>query len=186
MNALARKSERRSERLLDDLLASQGWDLRSPPRGDQYLQAEYRADENLAEALKTASKSGDGLGIPEAILVDEGKPLLMVETKASPESIEQAIEDAKGYGDALVAHGHHPLAVALAGTQADAFRLQVLKQSTARWVPVTYEGHPINWIPGKVDAQRLAVPGSTAEIRSTPPPDHVLAARANEINRPAT
>ena len=184
MNALARTSERRSERLLADLLESQGWDLRSPPRGELYLQTEYRADANLAEALKTASKSGDGLGIPEALLVDDdGNPLLVVETKASPESIDEAIGDAKGYGDALTAHGYHPLAVALAGTEADEFRLQVLKRSAAYWVPITYDGHPINWIPGKVDVRRLAVPGSTAEIRPTPPPDYVLAARANEINR---
>lgn len=95
MNAPVRKSERRSERLLDDLLASQGWDLRSPPRGDLYLQAEYRADDNLAEALKTASKSGGGSGIPEAILVDEDQPLLLVEAKAAPDTIGRAVADAK-------------------------------------------------------------------------------------------
>ena len=183
MNALARKSERRSERLLDDLLASQGWDLRTPPRGDLYLQVEYRSDASLAEALKSASKSGGGTGIPEAILVDEDTPLLVVETKASPEDIDQAVEDAEGYGDALVENGYSPLAVALAGTEADEFRLQVLKRSADRWVPITYDGHPINWIPGKVDVRRLAIPDSTAEIRPTPPPDYVLADRANGINR---
>ena len=183
MNALARKSERRSERLLYDLLVSQGWDLRSPPRGDLYLQAEYRADENLAEALKTASKSGSGSGIPEAILADGGQPLLVVEAKASPGAIDQAVVDAKGYGDALIAHGHHPLLVALAGTEAEEFSLKVLKRDGARWVHITYDGHPINWIPGKVDVRRLTVPGSSAEIRPTPPPDYVLADRADEINR---
>lgn len=183
MNVLSRQSERRSERLLDDLLASQGWDLRCPPRGDLYLQAEYRADENLTEALKTASKSGGGSGLPEAILVDEGQSLLVVEAKASPGAIDQAVADAKGYGDALTAHGHHPLVVALAGTEAEEFRLQVLKRDGARWVPITYDGHPINWIPGKVDVRRLTVFGSSAEIRPTPPPDYVLADRANEINR---
>lgn len=183
MNAPVRKSERRSERLLDDLLASQGWDLRSPPRGDLYLQAEYRADDNLAEALKTASKSGGGSGIPEAILVDEDQPLLLVEAKAAPDAIGRAVADAKRYGDALTAHGHHPLVIALAGTEAEEFRLQVLKRDGARWVPITYDGHPINWIPGKVDVRRLAVAGSSAEIRPTPPPAHVLAERADEINR---
>ena len=183
MNALARKSERRSERLLYDLLVSQGWDLRSPPRGDLYLQAEYKADENLAVALKTASKSGSGSGIPEAILADGGQPLLVVEAKASPGAIDQAVADAKGYGDALIAHGHHPLLVALAGTEAEEFSLKVLKRDGAQWVHITYDGHPINWIPGKVDVRRLTVPGSSAEIRPTPPPDYVLADRADEINR---
>ena len=157
--------------------------MRSPPAGDLYLQAEYRADENLAEALKTASKSGSGSGIPEAILADGGQPLLVVEAKASPGAIDQAVVDAKGYGDALIAHGHHPLLVALAGTEAEEFSLKVLKRDGARWVHITYDGHPINWIPGKVDVRRLTVPGSSAEIRPTPPPDYVLADRADEINR---
>lgn len=183
MNALARESERRSERLLDELLASQGWVLCKPPRGDQYLQSEYRNDPRLAFALRAASKSGDGLGIPEAILVDDDRPLLVVETKALSDAIEQAVEDVVGYADALIAEGHYPLAVALAGTEADEFQLRVLKRDGSRWTPVTYDGHPINWIPSKEDARRLVVPGVNPEIRPTPPPDYILADRANEINR---
>ena len=137
----------------------------------------------MAFALQAASKSGTGSGIPESILVDDGAPLLVVEAKALPDAIEQAVEDVVGYGNALAHEGHHALGVALAGTEADEFQLRVLKRSEGRWIPVTYDGHPINWIPGKADARRLAVPGTTAEIRPTPPPDYVLADRANEINR---
>ena len=183
MTALARKSERRSERLLDDLLVSQGWDLRKPPIGDQYLQGEYKDDQRFAAALQSASKSGEGIGIPEAILVDDGVPRLVVEAKASPDAILKAERDAKSYGDAFVAEGYHPLVVAIAGTEADEFQLRVLKWGGGQWGPITYDGHPINWIPGKEDVRRLAVPDATAEIRPSPPPDHVLAARANEINR---
>ncbi len=183
MYALARKSERRSERLLNDLLASQGWGLRKPPRGDQYLQTEYRDDPSLASALSAASKSGKGSGIPEAILVDDSRPLIVIEVKASPSAIDEAANDVKGYGDALAAEGHCLLAVALAGTEADEFHLRVFKSKNGRWVPITYDGHPINWIPGKEDARRLTAPDSIAEIRPSPPPDYVLADRANEINR---
>ena len=183
MNALARNSERRSERLLDDLLSSQGWNLRKPPRGDQYLQTEYREDRSLTEALLSASKSGDGHGIPEAILVDDGEPLLVVEAKASIEDVSQAITDAQGYGDALFAAGHRPLAVGLAGTEASEFRLRVFKRAGTEWQPITYDGHPIGWIPSKADVKRLVVARATSEIRPSPPPGEVLAAKANEINR---
>ena len=183
MNSLARKSERRSERLLDDLLTSHGWDLRKPPHGDQYLQTEYRDDPELAAALKTASKTGEGSGIPEAILVIDGSPCLVIEAKAVPDDISKAAKDAKGYADALMDRGYNPLAVALAGTEADEFQLRVFKSRNGRWVPITYDNHPINWIPGKADVQRLAVPDTPTEIRPSPPPDYVLAARANEINR---
>ena len=68
--AVKRASERRAEHLLNDLLLSQGWDLRRPPQGELLFQHEYRHYPEIAERMATASKSGEGPGIPEAILVD--------------------------------------------------------------------------------------------------------------------
>lgn len=184
-SVLARRSERRAERLLDDLLTSQGWDDRRPPRGDLYLQHEYRADGALAEALSGASKSGKGAGIPEAMLVDPdgGDPLAVIEAKANIDDIETALTEAEGYGDALIASGFFPLAVGLAGTEGTEFRLRVSRRHGGNWVPVTYDGHPINWIPSKDDCRRLVSKGSPAEIRPSVPPMEVLAEKADEINR---
>jgi len=108
---LARRSERRAERLLDDLLTSQGWDERKPPRGNLYLQTEYRDNETLAEALAHASKTGTGYGIPEALLIDtkSGNPLAVIETKADASDIDIAIGEAEGYGTALIASDFLPL-----------------------------------------------------------------------------
>ena len=183
MSAPTRKSERRTERLLNELLASQGWDIRKPPHGEQYVQHEYKDDPGLATALNAASKSGAGPGVPESILVEEGLPYLVVETKAVPSDIEQAAQEAKGYADALIADGYRPLAVALAGTDADEFELFVFKSIKGHWKPITYDGHPINWIPSKIDAERITAPDSSAELRPSPPPEYVLAERANDINR---
>ena len=180
-----RRSERRAERLLDDLLTSQGWDERKPPRGDLYLQSEYRDDETLAEALAHASKSGDGYGIPEAILMDaeSGNPLAVIEAKAEAADIDIAIEEAQGYGAALIACDYLPLAIGLAGTDDVEFRLRVSKWDEIDWVPVTYDGHPINWIPSADDCRRLLARGASAEIRPSVPPVEVLAEKADEINR---
>ena len=183
MTTRPRKSEGRAERLLEDLLESQGWDLRKPPRGDRYYKQEYKDDPSLASALSTASKSGSGAGIPEAILVDEGQPLIVIEAKASATAIDEALKEAKDYGDAIRSEGHCPLAIGLAGTEDDNFRLRVSKLKGDVWVPITYDGHPINWAPSKEDARRLVIPDSSEEIHPAPPPEHVLATRANEINR---
>lgn len=183
--ALRRSSERRAERLLDDLLTSQGWDERKPPRGNLYVQTEYRENPYLADALARSSKSGLGAGIPEAILVDpvEGTPLAVIEAKASAAAIGDSIREAEGYGTALVEAGFRPLAIGLAGTDADEFKLQVSKWDGGAWVPVTYDGYPIGWIPNCTDLQLIAVPGGPAELRPTVPPAEVLADKANEINR---
>ena len=179
-------SERRSEHLLNDLLESQGWDLRRPPQGDVLLQNEYRNFPDIATALSHASKSGAAFGVPEAILIDtdSSAPLAIIETKRDINNAQKAISEAQGYADALFEHGWHPLALALAGTADDSFNLRVTKRTiSGRWKKVTYENYPISWIPTRADLGRIAVPSGPTEIRPTVPPLEVLAGRANEINR---
>jgi len=96
-------SERRSEHLLNDLLESQGWDLRQPPKGDLLFQNEYRGFADLADALAKASKKGSGSGIPDALLVERVSvtPIAAIETKRSVDEAEKAICEAQGYADAL-------------------------------------------------------------------------------------
>ena len=139
----------------------------------------------MAEALSNASKTGDGPGIPEAILMDaeSGGPLAVIEAKAEAEDIDAAVAEAEGYGAALIASGFLSLAIGLAGTDDAEFRLRVSKWDEDEWIPVTYDGHPINWIPSKDDCRRLVARGSTAEIRPSVPPVEVLAQKADEINR---
>ncbi len=179
-------SERRSEMLLNDLLASQGWRLERPPRAHLLLQNEYRDFPELREALASASKSGPGAGLPEAILFDHdlNSPLAVVETKRTISEVSAAIEEAQSYAEALFLSGFSPLAVGLAGTEDDGFTLRVTKRIDEKyWSPVTYEENPITWIPARADILRLVAPSASAEIRPTIPPLDVLATRADEINR---
>ena len=182
---MSASSESRAEYLLNDLLYSQGWDARKPPKGDVLVKQEYRAFPELKEALSGASKSGSGPGIPEAILIDkeESAPLAVIEAKRSVGDLESAIGEAQGYGNALLKRGWAVLAVGLAGTSEDGFSLRVSKHADRQWAPITYEGEPITWIPTRVDLDRIVVPGGPAEIRPTVPPLEVLAKRADEINR---
>ncbi len=185
VSATKRISERRSEHLLNDLLVSQGWTLRRPPYGDVLFQNEYRSVPELANALAKASKSGLGHGIPEALIVDReiATPLAVIEVKPLISDIEKAMSEAQGYADAFWNAGQRPLAIGLAGTSDDEFRLRVSKRVGANWVPVTYDSYPISWIPTRADLERVATPSGPAEIRPSMPPLDVLAARADEINR---
>lgn len=182
--AAARVSERRSEHLLNDLLISQGWDLRRFPQGNVLLQHEYRSHADLSEALRSASKKGDGHGVPEALLLDKetGSVLAVIEAKRDSECITLACREAQADCDALWTAGWRPLAIGLAGT-GDEFVLHVSKRVSHQWTPVTYDNHPIGWIPTQADLERVAVQGGPTDIRPTIPPLPVLAARADEINR---
>lgn len=184
-SALRRSSERRAERLLSDLLESQGWDTRRPPTGDVLLQHEYRAYPELASLLAGASKKGGGFGVPEAIIFDRttNSPLAVIEAKGTEQEIALAIGEAQTYAEALYRDSWKPLAIGLAGTSEDEFELRVSKRIGNEWHAITYDGHPINWIPTRVDLERLAVPKGPTEIRPTIPPPEVLAAKADEMNR---
>lgn len=184
-SATRRVSERRTEHLLNDLLISQGWDLRRPPQGDLLLQQEYRSFIELAEALSKASKKGTGSGVPEAILMDRlaMTPLAVIEAKCSVSEANKASSEAQTYANALWDAGWTPLAIGLAGTSDEEFKLQVSKRTGGKWEPVTYDGNPINWIPTHADLERVVTPRGPRDIRPTIPPLEVLAARADEINR---
>lgn len=182
--AARRASERRAEKLLNDLLISHGWDLRRPPHGNLLLQNEYREHPDLMTALAAASKSGTGAGIPEAVLVDRlsADPLAVVETKRSASEIGRALAEAEHYARALVAQGYQPLAIGLAGWDED-HALRVSKWSGQGWSAVTYDGSPITWIPSREDVERVARPSASSELRPSIPRPEVLADRADEINR---
>ena len=183
--ATSKASERRAEHLLNDLLVHQGWDLRPPPQGDLLFQHEYRAHPTLNEALKSASKTGSGAGVPEALLVERASldPLAVIETKPSASDVDTAISEAQTYADALIDAGYAPLAVGLAGVDDKAFELRVTKWDGSSWQVVTYDGHPIGWVTTKADVARVALRSGPTELRPTVPPPEVLARRADEINR---
>jgi type I restriction enzyme M protein len=181
-----RVAEARAEELLAELLRSQGWDTRRPPAGEMLRQQEYKDHPHLAPILKGISKTGKGDGKPEAFLVDRTtlQPLAVIEVKADIGALERAVKEATTvYGRASIDAGFLPLAIALAGTSEENFAVRVLKWTGTRWLPITYEGNPIGWIPSRTDIERLRTPGAEREIRPSVPPPQVLADRADEINR---
>src|SRR5690606_26762615 len=103
--------------------------------------------------------------VPEAILVDResAMPLAVIEAKRTVAEIDQAAAEAQGYADALWDAGWRPLAIGLAGTTDDEFKLHVSKRVGAKWKPVTYDGYPIGWIPTRADLERIATPSGPTE-----------------------
>jgi len=182
-----RIAEVRAEELLTELLRSQGWDLRKPPNGEMLRQQEYKDYPHLLEILRGISKSGGtGDGKPEAFLIDREtfQPLAVIEVKSDINALDKAIKEVTEiYGRACINAGYSPLAVALAGTSENDFAVRVFKWMETEWLPITYETHPISWIPNRVDTEHLLSPGVPCEIRPSVPPPEVLAARADEINR---
>lgn len=181
-----RLSERRAEQLLWEILTAQGWDLRRPPHGDVLLQQEYKSFPSLLEIFEGTSKSGEGYGLPEAVIVDKKTfaPLAVIETKANIGDLRQAVNEAtKDYGQACIKAGYRTLAIGLAGVSEDEFDLRVLKWTGTKWAEITYDGEPIRWVPNRTDLNLISASIRSCELRPTVPSPEVLAERADEINR---
>lgn len=178
-------SERRSELLLHELLATQGWVIKRPPVGDLLLQNEYGAFPELESRLKKASKTGGASGYPEGLLVDKAtnRVLAVIEAKKFSADINKALAEAQHYANNFIDAGYAPLSIGLAGTTDESFQLRVSKWTRKKWETVTYNGKPISWIPNRLDLDRVATPHGPSELRPTIPPPEVLAKRADEINR---
>ena len=187
MARTARVAEVRTEHLLTELLLSQGWDVRRPPAGELLRQQEYKDYSHLFDAFRGRSKGGGkGDALPEAVLIDREtlQPMAVIEAKASAKDLETAIREVtEEYGRACIDAGYSPLAIAVAGTTEDDFAVRVFKWTGRKWLPATYEGNPINWIPNRTDVDRLRAGSGSPELRPSVPPPDVLAARADEINR---
>jgi type I restriction enzyme M protein len=174
-------SEVRTYRLIEELVAIQGW---KGSGGRLLAQQEYRGIAVLKSALVHASKSGAGVGFPEYVLlrVHDEQPLAVFEGKAHQSDIAKAIKEATHYADALYEAGFQPLAIAVAGTEDTHFEVRVLKRKGAHWHPITYEGTPISWIPGPEEMGRILKTSGTSELRPKVPPPEVLKEKAGEIN----
>ena len=174
-------SEVRTYRLIEELVSIQGW----KGSGARLLaQQEYRGIATLKAALARASKTGTGIGFPEYVLfrVLDEQPLAVFEGKARASEIEKAIKEATHYADALYEAGFQPLAVAVAGTEDTRFEVRVLKRKGTKWLPITYEGAPIRWIPGPEEMGRIFNTAGAVELRPKVPPPEVLNEKADEIN----
>ena len=110
-------------------------------------------------------------------------PLAVIETKVELGDLDEAVADSTHYAAFAIERGYRTLAIALAGTPEDDFALRVHKWDAERWVPITYDGNPIQWIPNRHDLERVTAPRSPSELRPSVPPPEVLAQRADELNR---
>lgn len=178
-------SEVRTEDTILDLLRIQGWDTDRVPRGGLVRQNEYKNFPALDETFKGKSKTGSGDAYPDFLLVKPLSllPLLVIEAKARLEDLELALSEAIWYANACHADGHCPLAVGVAGQEQATVGIRVAKYVDGQWKTITYNGHPVSWIPTPADIDDLIASSPLLDLLPVIPAASVLAEKADLINR---
>src|SRR5258708_29243001 len=132
-------SERRTEDIVVDLLDIQGWPTGRPPNGRLIRQNEYKAFSHLADIFKGKSKSGSGDAYPDFLLISDltQRPQMVIETKADPEEIEVAFDEACSvYGNACRDAGHTVIAVGIAGQDKTGIKVLAATYTGGVWEPL--------------------------------------------------
>lgn len=184
MAKTTRKAESRTESLLKDLLKTQGWDARKPPKGNFLIKQEYKDIEWLDKLFKSKNKTGKD-GFPEGIIIsDDNRILAVIEAKASLSQLDLAIEESRFYTDEAIRDGHYPVAIAIVGDEDD-FKIRVSFWDGASWNFVTYDNNAVDWIPTPTDMDYIygQKGNSLIDLRPSIPSSAILAENAETINR---
>ncbi len=178
-------SETRTEQVSIDLLRIQGWNTSAPPKGQVLRQVELRRFPHLTAIFEGASKSGEGDGIPDFLVVEgtaAPTPLIVIEAKGKPSELAQAVADAKHYAEACKKHGYPVIAVGVAG-QDENVRISVWKHVHTKWEEISYCGRPIEWFPHPEKIKALLADDALTDLAPVVPPETVLVEKADYINR---
>jgi type I restriction enzyme M protein len=179
-------SEQRARQVAKDLLKFRNWNTENVSKGGVSLEEnEYKNFPHLHNIFKGKSKSGKGDGYPDFLLVNSpiGKlPQIIVETKGSNSEGDKAIYEAIHYGNACDDAGLNVICVGIAGGEKEICRVIVRKKKNGKWVDLTLNGDPIDWIPSPQQTERILANKNLTEVQAEKPGSYILAEQANRLN----
>jgi type I restriction-modification system DNA methylase subunit len=179
-------SEQRARQVAKDLLKFRNWNTENVSKGGVSLEEnEYKNFPELSTIFKGKSKTGTGDGYPDFLLVNSpiGRmPQIVLETKGSNSEGEKAIAEATHYGNACEAAGFNVICVGVAGGEKEICKVLVRRKKNGRWVDLTLNGDPIDWIPSPQQTERILSNKTQTEVQAEKPGNQILAEQANRIN----
>jgi len=111
--------------------------------------------------------SGLGLERPDFVLTYSGRICAVVECKNSLAQLEQAIQEACEYSDAINSHGVYAshLAIGIAGEESHGFGVKVRFRHDGAWLPLTSNGYELTAVPTLREIELADIAGNaTTEI----------------------
>lgn len=184
--AKPRLSEQRARQVAKDLLKFRNWKIETLNKGGQCIEEnEYKNFTHLAKILAGKSKKGKADDYPDFLLVDSSvgrKPLLIIETKAESAKIDDAISAATHYGEACLEFEQDVICVGIAGGEKELCKIVVKRKVKNKWVELTLDGVPIDWIPSPEQSARILASKTLTEVQPEKPGAAILAEQANRLN----
>ncbi len=152
-----KRAESRARYYFRSQAHKRGWKLGHPSKGGEILEEQ--------EIVDFFPGIGLGLNRPDFLLVKNGLPVVIIETKNTADKIQSAIDDAIDYANIVNANSSYNIKIALgaAGEENHGFVIEVRYLKGDEWKPLLSHGYEITTIPTRreVDIALIANDATT-------------------------
>ena len=157
--AAGKRAESRCRYLIREVAAQKGWNVKHPQRGGDFLE-----EQEIEDFFPDCGLGGTK---PDFLVCKKGLPLIVVEAKNDIKKIDQAVQEAINYGNAINAQGEYEIkiAVGVAGEEDYGYIFQTVYWDGNEWNILTSRGYEITSFPSVLEtAKALATNNGTTEV----------------------
>ena len=169
--AKAKRAESRCRYLVRNIATQKGWDIRHPQKGGQFLEEQEIED--------YFNDSGLGKTKPDFLVCKNYKPIIVVEAKNEKTKIDNAINEATDYADAINQHGtyHVNIAVGVAGEEDNGYLFVTKFYNGTEWVELSARGYKLTSFPSVSEVDNAIITNNgTTEVSLPNVSDYITTA----------
>lgn len=169
--AKAKRAESRCRYLVRNIATQKGWDIRHPQKGGQFLEEQEIED--------YFNDSGLGKTKPDFLVCKNYKPIIVVEAKNEKTKIDNAINEATDYADAINQHGtyHVNIAVGVAGEEDNGYLFVTKFYNGTEWVELSARGYKLTSFPSVSEVDNAIITNNgTTEVSIPNVSDYITTA----------
>lgn len=169
--AKSKRAESRCRYLVRSVATQKGWDVRHPQRGGQFLEEQEIED--------YFTDSGLGKTKPDFLVCKNFQPIVVVEAKNEKNKIDNAINEAIDYADAINAHGkyHVNIAVGVAGEEDNGYLFVTKFFDGKKWIDLTARGFVLTSFPSVAEVENaIQTNNGTTEVSIPNVSDYIVTA----------
>lgn len=169
--AKAKRAESRCRYLVRNIATQKGWDIRHPQKGGQFLEEQEIED--------YFNDSGLGKTKPDFLVCKNYKPIIVVEAKNEKRKIDNAINEATDYADAINQHGtyHVNIAVGVAGEEDNGYLFVTKFYNGTEWVELSARGYKLTSFPSVSEVDNAIITNNgTTEVSIPNVSDYITTA----------
>lgn len=169
--AKSKRAESRCRYLVRKVATQKGWDVRHPQKGGQFLE-----EQEIEDYFKD---SGLGKTKPDFLVCKNYQPIVVVEAKNEKNKIDNAINEAIEYADAINEHGKYKvnIAVGVAGEEDNGYLFVTKYFNDNDWIDLSARGFVLTSFPSVAEVDNAIITNNgTTEVSIPNVSDYIVTA----------